>query len=392
MSRPLIVLFVFLILISLLLVLPRKKGEDNSKTHPLNYLKELISKQKGNQSPAPIVSPQPSQSPESTPAAGFKKDQYGVTLGLAGNEAYVGQALEKVAGIGVGWARVQCDWRNIEPSDNNWDWSICDSFVNQVNKNGQKPLTLLWLDSKWCRMAAKDDPKAKSKPQCTDEQFNDYITQVVTRYKGKVTHYEIGNEPDLMPEWRDDPAQYAKTLHLAYQAIKKADPNAKVLNGGLAACSGQNCSKTFAPAIIGDSQYPALENLDIVNYHTYAKKSDMAALYKTIRSRVGNKPIWVTEVGFPSEKAYQDARRPGYGYPAGEEGQAAYLKDVLPYLLGLGVEKVFWYSLIDVPKDKGEFCSYGLMYLPGKQCLGTAASGTDVTEKKSFAAYKELIQ
>lgn len=43
------------------------------------------------------------------------------------------------------------------------------------------------------------------KPLCSDEQFKDYITQIVSRYKGKITYYELGNEPDLRPTWRDNP-------------------------------------------------------------------------------------------------------------------------------------------------------------------------------------------
>lgn len=328
--------------------------------------------------------------PTLKPSFNAASDQFGVAMGLAGNDPYVVEATQKAAQAGIGWIRIQCDWRNIETSDNVWDWSQCDSAVNQATKVGLKPLVLLWLDSTWCRMAPKDNPQAKAKPVCTDEQFTDYITQVVNRYKGRVSHYEIGNEPDLMSEWRDGPSQYAKTLHLAYTAIKKVDPNTKVLNGGLAACSGQNCSKEFAPAIVKDPNYPALQNLDIVNYHTYAKKSDMALLYNNIRSVVGSKPIWVTEVGFPSHPEYQEKRRPGYGYPSGEEGQSAYLKDVLPYLLSLGVEKVFWYGLVDVPKDKSEFCTYGLMYIPGKQCGQNG--GGELKTKKAFDAYKEILK
>lgn len=367
-------------------VLPHRQAQ--TQQNPVlkqaeNFLRGTPEEEK-QEAPTPSPRPSPSSSPVS------KSQQYGINTGLGINETFMPQVAAKMAETGVGLIRGQCDWRNVEPSDNQWDWSKCDYFMNYALSNKLEPVVQLWLDSKWCRMAPKDATGTKPKPVCSDEQFQDYVTQVVNHNKGKAIYYEVGNEPDLQPEWRDSPSEYAKTLHLAYQAIKQADPNAKVVLGGLAACSGQNCSKNFAPAILNDSKYPALRNLDIVNYHTYAKRQDMASLYNKIRSAVGNKPIWVTEVGFPSDARYQQARRPGYGYPDGEEGQAAYMKDVLPYLLNLGVEKVFWYNSVDVPSDKGEFCTYGLLYIPGKQCTGSPASG-ELATKQAYDAYKQII-
>ncbi len=341
---------------------------------------------------SPTGSPTSSGSPTPTPfpTSGFRSDKYGVNTGLGPNEPYNPQAFDKASQAGIGLVRGLCDWHDLEPSDNNFNFSICDSFVDNVRSKGMTVvLQLIVRSSGFCNNTSLTG--GKNLPQCSDDQVSDLFSKVVSHYGSKVTYFEVDNEPDLVPHWKDTPQRYARVLHFAYSGVKSANPSAKVLLGGLAACSGQACNSNFGPAILQDPDYPALQNFDIANYHTYSKKSDMGGLYKRIKSVVGNKPIWVTEVGFPSDPNYQQVRRPGYGYPAGEEGQAAYLKDVLPYLLSLGVDKVFWYNLVDVPKDKSEFCNYGLLYIPGKQCLGSSASG-DLTTKKAYDVYKDLIQ
>lgn len=356
---------------------------------------KLVSLFRDRGGPAVQVTPTP-QPPGSkgTPAptqvsiSGSKSEKYGVNTGIGPNEPYNPQAFILASQAGIGLVRGLCDWHDLEPADNSFNFSRCDDFVNNVTGRGMSVvLQLMVRSSSFCNNTSLTG--GKNLPQCTDEQVSDLFSKVASHYSSKVTYYEVDNEPDLDPRWKDSPSRYAKVLHAAYKGVKSANPSARVLLGGLAACSGQNCNINFGPAILKDPNYPALENFDIMNYHTYSKKSDMAGLYNRVKSLVGSKPIWVTEVGFPSDPRYQQAKRPGYGYPEGEDGQAAYLKDVLPYLLNLGVEKVFWYTLVDVPKDKSEFCNYGLLYIPGKQCLGSSATGV-LTTKKSYDVYKEL--
>ena len=59
---------------------------------------------------------------------------------------------------------------------------------------------------------------------------------MAARYKGKIRAYQIWNEANLAREWdgkAPNAKEYVDMLRLTYQAIKKADPNAVVINGGL---------------------------------------------------------------------------------------------------------------------------------------------------------------
>ena len=332
--------------------------------------------------------------------ASNKADQYGViTSILLPEEPFFEDAMSYAGALGIGWIRFDNQWSDTEPKDNQWDFSDTDKYVDTALANGLKVLLVTDpdLDGAFCsapgiRLKAFFRPKP---PRCTDEQLKDYITQIVTRYKGKVTHYEIGNEPDLRRTWKDYPEEYAKLLALAYPTIKSVDPNAQVLIGGLAAGVGQKSHEGYLDKLIAAG---ALNNFDIFSYHAYANKEGITSKYNELRAKIGNKPFWLTEVGFPSDPVYQKRfGAAGASYPDGEDGQVEYLKDILPHILSLGVEKVFWADLIDVPREQSDFCTNGLVYIPGKQCLDIGEEegrkvGGELKTKKAFDAYQELTK
>ena len=354
--------------------------------------------------PTTQVTPAPSQTPtgsKNIPApAPNKSDKYGVIVSiLLPQDPFFDSAMNYAGALGIGWIRIGNQWNDTEPKDNSWDFSDTDKYIDTALANGLKVLLFFDddLNSSFCSAPGGrfKNPLRSESPRCTDEQIKDYITHVVTRYKGKVTHYEIGNEPDLRKTWRDYPEEYAKLLSLAYPTIKSVDPNALVLIGGLGAGDGQELD--YLDRIKAtDPNY--LNNFDIFNYHTYDNKEHITAKYYELRVKVGNKPFWITEVGHPSDPFYQKKfRLADLSYPDGEDGQAEYLKDMLPHILSLGVEKVFWADLVDVPRERTEFCTIGLVYIPGKQCLdigeeeGRKVSG-ELKTKKAFDAYQELTQ
>jgi len=64
-----------------------------------------------------------------------------------------------------------------------------------------------------------------------------FVGAFVERYKGRVEHVIIWNEPNLSFEWGYqpvDPANYADLLSVCYRAAKAANPDVIVLGGALA--------------------------------------------------------------------------------------------------------------------------------------------------------------
>lgn len=355
------------------------------------------------------VTPPPLATSSYSPSQ-FQSDNFGVNTGIALGDPRMDEAMKMAADAGIGWIKIACYWDQVEPQENNWTWEFCDQVINNVTSAGLKPTFGLSYAPQWCSespatgqagpggVPVTSDYRDKSAP-CDYQKFYNYVYQVVLRYgakgQNKVTVWEVGNEPDLSrgmllagPE-KNPAAEYAHILKTAYDAVKAADPNGKVLYGGLA-MESQYLPNFFYDSL-HDKKYPAAENFDIANFHTYntkeATKKYMDKVKADLASVGTNKPVWVTEVGSPSNS------RDGI---VEEDRQANYLKDMLPYILSIGVEKVFWFTLLDSPRANDEFCTEGLIYFKGYQCLTIRPKVIPnpippLTAKKAYFSFKDLI-
>lgn len=135
--------------------------------------------------------------------------------------------------------------------------------------------------------------------------FNAFVTALVTRYKGIITHYEMWNEPNG-GYWGGTAQQLYYMLTPAYGIIKSIDGNAKVLSPG---CSGTSTNVQYMEQLFSygyglyydiytQHMYPwwsVTENsittaipeftTTIINYHNYVQKA----------YGYTNKQLWNTE-------------------------------------------------------------------------------------------------
>ena len=91
------------------------------------------------------------------------------------------------------------------------------------------------------------------------------------------------------------------------------------------------------------------------------------------RAGAATKEIWITEAGYTSNPAEQDLPP----YQGGPEAQARWLRDTLPYLLQLGASRVFWFQLMDYPRQSPRAAAMGLL-------------DSTVQPKAAYYAYREL--
>jgi len=141
-----------------------------------------------------------------------------------------------------------------------------------------------------------------------------FVYQAVSRYKpggtlaqqkgwaaGQgVRHWEIWNEEDYSGFWTGTPADYARLLKVAYLAARHADPQAKIIFGGLANFQKPNWLKDTLAVI---NTYPDRDAgnwfFDSVAEHNYAwswhtwyylyKASRRSRLFRLQASRSGDR-------------------------------------------------------------------------------------------------------
>jgi polysaccharide biosynthesis protein PslG len=197
-----------------------------------------------------------------------------------------------------------------------------------------------------------------------------WITELLTRTKGRVKYWEVWNEPPNFSESKD-PKDYAKIVASAYAAAKKVDPKLQI---GLAA---QSVNLNFLAQAL---EAGAAGNFDYVTVHPY-EVMDMVAqgweaqymsIVPTIRKLLADKsptkkdvPIIITECGTTVEKRFT------------QERQADQLVKVFTLSLAQGVKRIHWFEGID--GDSGPF---GLV----------AGNNGAAPRRLSFSAMTQLIK
>ena len=149
--------------------------------------------------------------------------------------------VEMVRDAGITWAKQHFPWEEIEQprKGQSFDakygqstWDKFDDIVRLAEARGLRLIARIDRPPAWARV---DKSRPNAPPDRIDD-FGDFAFQLAARYRGKVEHFQVWNEPNLGEEWngRPDPAAYVALLRVAYRRIKDANPNACVLAAPLA--------------------------------------------------------------------------------------------------------------------------------------------------------------
>ena len=114
-------------------------------------------------------------------------------------------------------------WGLIEPQPGQYDWSTIDPPVDAALACGVKPVI---------KITSSPGPGQDSTPPIDEEAYTRFVTALVQHLKGRVSAYAIENEVNNpRMTWTAD--TYSRLRAAAYQAVKRADPQARVLDSGL---------------------------------------------------------------------------------------------------------------------------------------------------------------
>jgi len=146
----------------------------------------------------------------------------------------IARSLQMVREMGAPWIVETFPWAYIEPSPGRFDWNHADQVVAMAYQQGLHVIARLDLVPAWAR------PAGSSTRYLDPEHYADYAAFARTfaeRYRGKVEHIVVWNEPNTAFEWGSrppKPAEYVALLRATYAEIKRGNPDAVVLAAGLA--------------------------------------------------------------------------------------------------------------------------------------------------------------
>jgi hypothetical protein len=249
-------------------------------------------------------------------------------LALPPNQVVRAVALMKASGVST--VRLLIPWTAIQHTPDSYDWSMVDKTVDAAAAQHISILATVNSPPAWAVLPGQ--PPVAGRP-ASPAAFGRFAGKVAEHFRGKVSAYEIWNEPNAASFFAPspDPAGYVDLLKAAYPAIKAADPSALVVTGGLGAII-DFATIAIDPVKFVTAMYAAgaKDYFDAISFHPYqytmkfseswhpdAPLNQLAGIRQAmILNGDAGKRVWATEYGEPSSVV-------------GETAQAVYLEDML---------------------------------------------------------------
>lgn len=257
---------------------------------------------------------------------------------------------------GIHYLRIAFAWEAMEPQRGQFDWSFWDDYVRIANELDIQLIPYVCYTPEWA--ASKSGQDFWRSPPRDPAAFGEFMYQIASHYKGRMRTWELWNEPDNQEYWTGSVQQFADLIRAGSSAVRRADPNVKVVLGGLA------WNLSFLEKLL---QEPGMAtNFDIVNLHSYletwspnpaeATENQVLAADRLLRDAHAEKPLWLAEVGYSNYRSnnyVSPSYHSRFGYEHRPEFQAATVFRILVPVLADGkVQLAAWYRIHDLPNNQ----------------------------------------
>ena len=248
-------------------------------------------------------------------------------------------------------------WTQIELAPGVYKWDNLEGVLENAQAKGMTDvLMVLGTTPEWNAKKINDtdypQPGAASAPKDLDA-WDAWVTEVATRYKDRISAYQIWNEANLKNFWGGTPEEMADLTKRAYDIIKAIDPEALVVSASPSTRLTGPFDKFF-PAYL-DALAAKDWPIDVVAIHTYpAADGDpiaRGAVIKAVQAYLEKAgapdlPLWDTELNYGLAGPGDLPRQEITGAKAAGWVVRTYIDD-----LRYGVERSYWYIWTQKPYD-----------------------------------------
>lgn len=288
---------------------------------------------------------------------------------------------DRAAQAGVQWERLIFPWSLIQKSGPT-AWAngyFTDQQIAQEAARGIQIVGLATYTPQWATSTPKT-PKPTNVPANLYLPFDDpqnywgqFMFKLAQRYAGQINTWVIWNEPDMYSDtvaytWDGTITDLYQLVKVASQAVKKANPDAKIVLPGLTYWWDKEGGRPlylarFLEAAAHDPTAAAHgDYFDIVDLHQYSNPLNTyvaTRVYQRVLAAYGlNRPIWIGESNVVPD---DDPTAPiAPAFHATMDQQAAYIIEAFALARAAGADRMSIYKLVDErPEGPGEL--YGLV-------------------------------
>jgi hypothetical protein len=242
-------------------------------------------------------------------------------------------------------------WADILPSAGHWHFEHMDAYVEQAAMHHAAILYTLGSTPRWA--SARPEENCPYGKGCSAEpvrmaHWEEYVRRVAQRYKGKISAYELWNEPffsDFKNQKGESDFFYGpvskmvEMAGIARKVLNEVDPHAVLATPGFTGPTNQ--LELFLSS--GGKKY-----VQAVAYHFYSTNSDQFVKQvlevRAIMKRQGleNLPLWNTETGLEVYPADQPLPPGAKRWTASEAG--ILMAQFLVLGAEAGLERFYYYA------------------------------------------------
>ena len=318
------------------------------------------------------------------------------------------KAYDKVSAIGVKKIRLQSGWMRTEKQKGVYDFAWLDEIVDRLLSLGMEPWLCLCYGNPLYTDFAEQVFGAVGCPPIGSEEETEgwlrYVEATVAHFHGRISLYEIWNEPDCSYSWKHagetkeqldkerNAREYGMFASETAQSIRKADPSAKIA----ALAIGHIANLKWSNDALATGLY---RYIDYVTFHVYSSTdARRARMITSLRDLVTsyNPDIKLIQ-GESGAQTRSDGNGAMKGFAWSPEKQTKILLRTLICDLHAGVEFTSYFSTMDMIEalrglvdDKASYLDYGYFGVLSAEFDEDGRSIGTYTEKPSYYALSAL--
>ncbi len=242
-------------------------------------------------------------------------------------------------------------WDQIERARDVYDWAALDAAVTNAQAAGADDiLYVLGSTPSW----AASNPQlpglygqGTTSLPADREDYLDFLREVVERYQGRITGYQIWNEANTRSFYEGDWTALAQLTRRAYDTVKLIDPSATVVAASSTVIPGPVFASESFFFRYARALHQAGDPVDAMAVHLYpvdttqgpdARAASIRAAQRVLNKVGINRPLWDTEVNYGD-------RRAGLPQIVPDATTAAtYVARTYVDSATLGVARTYWYG------------------------------------------------
>ena len=223
--------------------------------------------------------------------------------------------LPVVRQLGGGFTKINLTWGQLEPQEGQYDWELVDAYLDQLGSPDEGLLAIL-SSSPWAtRVPAWFLPPS---PALDLARYHRFVRDLVAHVGGRLRYFQNDSEANNPIFWSGTNEEYLAQLRIFAQAVREADPQAKVVLGGsdglfdpagAAPMPGQQASLDLLDLLLTRGR----DLFDVFDLHLYADPYTIAARVDFVRGKLSalglTQPIIATEYDGPGFFEFSANRR-----------------------------------------------------------------------------------